>query len=933
MSSRSVFRASAFLLVLCVAAARAAELPSGARELGLAGWHQMMRGDHQKAVESYSRALAVNASADLQLESSLLQGLGWAHSALDQHGRAVEPLRRSAKLHRELGLYDYDVLHMLGEALERTGDPLGAEAAFIEAANRAAGQGEKDDFAVASRSLAKVLIDLGDYGNAKDPLTVALDAFIALGDKRNTALTLLDAAQLYYRLGMPEGTLWTAEEALRLQKQLGDSTFEPVIHITLGGAYSDLGDAERARESYLRAAELARTHPRGLAARAGALANLGRLQFEQGESAEAGRTLEQALELTIEAGDDANERLVASHLAAAHIAQSRTEEARALARRHDLSQIEASLLLRAGRFREARRLFEDSLVRARAARHRPSILPSALGAAQASEGMGDFRAARRLYEEAVAALELQRERLQLSARERFLSGRVMDVRRIAAYEGRIRTAAGPADGFFWSESAKARTFVESASTRCARGAEGSRDADKTELAALESERSALFGRDEAAFRAKDRRRMAEIAKLMESNRRRTRDVVARLRATDPVYAAARYPQPLEADEIVLRQGEVLVEYAVTEPRTIAYILSSGSPAASVDIPVSRERLESLVKAFRGPLDEPYDALGTFRLGFSSAAASELYDLLLRPLAGARGEDGALLLPAGARLIIVPDGPLGGLPFEALLPDPASSSYAGDGLDIAYAQSATALTVSRTGRCRSEPSSGLFVLADPVFEDCDPRAAKATAEASAEDAERRRVSIRTMGAGDCPRLRETAELSKNLGALFVRDGVRRLEGSQATLTGIERAGLSRYRYLVFATHGYLAGDRPYLREPALLLSRDADRGSFLTMSRVMGMELNADLVALTACNTGMGARVEGEGTLGMGRAFQHAGARNVLMSLWRVEEKSTTRLTEGVFRRLREGAGAREALRAARREVRSGGYAHPFYWAPFVLMAE
>jgi len=106
-----------------------------------------------------------------------------------------------------------------------------------------------------------------------------------------------------------------------------------------------------------------------------------------------------------------------------------------------------------------------------------------------------------------------------------------------------------------------------------------------------------------------------------------------------------------------------------------------------------------------------------------------------------------------------------------------------------------------------------------------------------------------------------------------------------------------------------------------------------MTEVMGLKLNAEVAALTACNTGMGKNLTGEGVMGMDRAFPYAGAKTVLMSLWSVAEKSTTLLTERFFSYLKESKDKLEALRLARADVRRDGYEHPFFWSPFILVGE
>lgn len=119
----------------------------------------------------------------------------------------------------------------------------------------------------------------------------------------------------------------------------------------------------------------------------------------------------------------------------------------------------------------------------------------------------------------------------------------------------------------------------------------------------------------------------------------------------------------------------------------------------------------------------------------------------------------------------------------------------------------------------------------------------------------------------------------------------------------------------------------------LVNQPQGKDGFLRLSEVMGLKLNADIVALTACQTGLGKHISGEGTMGMGRAFQYAGAKSVLMSLWSVSEKASVDLVGNFFKHLKEGKNKLEALRLARQEIRQAGYDHPFFWSPFILVGE
>ncbi len=149
-------------------------------------------------------------------------------------------------------------------------------------------------------------------------------------------------------------------------------------------------------------------------------------------------------------------------------------------------------------------------------------------------------------------------------------------------------------------------------------------------------------------------------------------------------------------------------------------------------------------------------------------------------------------------------------------------------------------------------------------------------------------------------------------------------------------LKPYRSVIFGTHGYFGKDLPGIQEPALILTlpdQPEGQDGFLRMTEVMGLKLNCEVAALTACQTGLGRHISGEGTMGMGRAFQYAGAKSVLITLWSVAESSSVDLVTSFFKHLREGKSKLEALELARDEIRKAGYDHPFFWAPFILVGE
>ena len=234
------------------------------------------------------------------------------------------------------------------------------------------------------------------------------------------------------------------------------------------------------------------------------------------------------------------------------------------------------------------------------------------------------------------------------------------------------------------------------------------------------------------------------------------------------------------------------------------------------------------------------------------------------------------------------------------------------------------------------------MADPVFEMTDERARNA--EVSRPVAENKDHCSRVKSAmeGSCAgrlnfrRLPQTRELSNSLKELY-GDSCEIYTDFHCTKkafldTVSKHPG--QYGSVVFGTHGFAANDLPGIMEPALALSMVPEgTDGFLTMTEIAGLKMNAEVAALTACKTGLGTRLEGEGIMSLGRSFQIAGARSVIMSLWSVAEQPSTLLMYEFFKGLRQGLGKNEAWIRSRAELRKQGFEHPFFWAPFILVGE
>jgi CHAT domain-containing protein len=575
----------------------------------------------------------------------------------------------------------------------------------------------------------------------------------------------------------------------------------------------------------------------------------------------------------------------------------------------------------------------------------------------ALKGQGNLSQASHTFHEAVKISEEMRHKVK--EREGFL-GAGFGSGRIRAYRGLVETLAerairgGAIEGrfvpygknlasaaFYFAELMKARTLLE-AIAESTRGyseptlPEGLRKKEHEILNRL----SAIENNWETAYRGGEEtfRKWEEQKEFLQ---RDLTDLVSRLRQ-DPQYAryaALKYPGPPTAEHLLLREDEVLLEYALGDSASYLFRVQPGQDVKVFRIPEGKQTLENRVRAFLSPLQRT-----STKEGFSPALGKKLYSLLL--------EEALQDLPREKKLIIVPDGILGLVPFEALVMRRSkypwifwrhykNSVYAGDYWNIAHSQSAAILALNRMTH-DSLTSKPLFALGDPIYDKEDPlyRDYEKGKALTAELRESRKpYCARTPEGGEIcyPALPDTGQEVLAIARLFniqpnPPDVLLLLDANE---THLKKVSLKDYRFLHFSTHADLGARVQGIKEPFLLLgqveNQEGDDG-FLTFTEVLELELNADMVVLSACSTGSGERREGEGVLNFARAFQQAGAKSVLVSLWDVDSEMAVLYMKMFYTYLTKGKGRAEALRLARQNIKKR-YPNPFYWAVFMLYGE
>ena len=419
-----------------------------------------------------------------------------------------------------------------------------------------------------------------------------------------------------------------------------------------------------------------------------------------------------------------------------------------------------------------------------------------------------------------------------------------------------------------------------------------------------------------------------------------------VRHSNPRYASVHYPQPINVPTIqrdLLGRDTVLLEFLLGEKRSLVWALTKNTLAVGV-LP-ARKEIDVAVEAYRKALREKTSILTQENsLAEIGRRGKELYAMLLQPVE-------SVLVP-GRSLIFVPDGVLCYFPFETLVlrtsrqaAEQDRPEYLVEKFPVVYAPSASALVaVNEINREQHKPPRTLLAFGDPIVDVPTSQ----VADVAKEDASRS-VSPEPGSKPEVEISAEYVERGFSFARLpFTRDevlGISQLYpaaqrkvylGDQAREETVKSEKLDEYRYIHFATHGFL--DERHPERSGILFSRDphsTDDG-VLQLGEIMRLKLNADMVTLSACSTGLGKLVNGEGILGLTRAFFYAGARNVTSSLWNVNDSSTAALMKAFYENLNRGFSKGAALRQAKLALLHGKQAswhHPYYWAAFILVGD
>jgi tetratricopeptide (TPR) repeat protein len=911
----------------------------------------MSRGQLDEAADTFAEAIRKAESCDgKRIVATALWGWGRVRRFQDRYDEALKLLQKGLGIASDIGYQEREgyIRKEIGGVYASIGQYSKA-ASYLESALAIGEQISRPRIQQESLDeLGRVYFLKGVYRQAANCFQKTTDRARRYGETRTEAQALRSQAEVYALWGRYTDAVACLEKALTLTKATGVARQESWILMDMGMIFSARGQYHKAIDLFEQALEQFRTI--GSAKGEATVFNgLGLVYETWGQYDKALAHFEKALEIYKRIGVPT--RRSNSHIGNLYLDMGDVEKAEPFIRESGHYGSLGRLCLVKADYPSAKKYYEGLLTSAEENRRANSLFIAYTGLGVVYEAMGDMPKAVEHYRKAVEHTEGIRSSINPAERETFFDVKIEGFHRTAPYEGLARVLMKmkrPIEAFKESEYTRARIFAEAISKR---GEYEGFDVPvevREEDSSLTDQLASLTKNLQNAYENGNREQIASLEPQVKEARENLAAHVDMLREKYPLFAATRYPQPMDLDKTALRDEERVLAYHVTDSGILIYLAKGKNLEKYVFKPVPRKEIDDLVRKFREPLEmTAEDDIKRKLQAFDFSTGKKLFDILLGDVLSS--------LPKDSTVIIVPDDSLGVMPFEMLpvtdggkvvadkeIPSVSGAEFFGDRNPISYYQSVTALTLSRTYGKQKSATGKLLVFADPVFQTKDARAKVPEKITPATRIKEHHISLMDVTEGgstpgaDIQRLPLTSMLAQNLAKIYGESSelLIGLEASKDRFLKQVAPGLAGYDKIVFATHGYFGKDLPGIMEPVLILTLvPPGTDGYLRMSEVACLKLNADIVALTACQSGLGKKISGEGTMGMGRSFQYAGALSVLMSMWSVSERSSVKLVEHFFKYVKSGKGKLEALRLARSDIRHEGYDHPFFWAPFILVGE
>jgi len=397
-------------------------------------------------------------------------------------------------------------------------------------------------------------------------------------------------------------------------------------------------------------------------------------------------------------------------------------------------------------------------------------------------------------------------------------------------------------------------------------------------------------------------------------------LVSQMQKENPMVTKPIFPQPCSLEDVqseLLEKKTAILEYFLGEKRS--YLLLIQKRNLSLFLLPARKEMEKSIKGYIKEISDPPQK--KFRGSF---AGKRLYKVLFSFI-----ED---YLEANVeKLVIIPDGFLYFLPFETLACESDNKGKRGKFLiekyEISYAPSCSSLFFIKKRKQTRPALRSLLAIGNPDYSVLYSR------DDTHKHASTIMKEIYEAQGVDFQSLPHSEKEIKKISRFFKKKQKKVLLGKEAREGNIKKTHLQDYQIIHFACHGVIDENMP--SRSALVLSFNDDPGEdgFLLVREIHRLGLAAELVVLSACQTGRGKLENMEGVLGLPRIFFYSGAKAVISSLWRIRDESSAIFMANFYKNLSSGRSKSQALRMAKIKMLESRYSHPFYWAPFVLYGD
>lgn len=835
-----------------------------------------------------------------------LYSQGKADRFAGQHEKSIRNFNAAIQLARQISSKEHEVkcLRQLGLAYWEKQD---AES-FLSLNKRALeiAQELKDQ-----REQAKSLINIGlyhlklkEYSKALNCYSDAMDISRNIQNEEVESLCLKNISLILMQLGLYERALDYLQAAYDLDQRLGNTVFLSQNMNNLGEAFrkqglifSNKADFYKALDYFTEALDSAKRNG-DEKTELRALNNIGNIQVDLENYETALNYLRSTLQVA-----------------------EKTQDSEALVK---ILTNMGICSLKMGNYEEAQRYFQNGLERGDRIGAGKILWELLFYLGQCYENGKDYKQALASYRNSIEAIDHIRS-LILSDFYKVRFGKD----KFKVYETLVSLLyglnkndvmlEGAKEIFSIIEKAKARAFLET----LAELKSDFRSRLNLPLKKKESEISSRISSilQEMSQGGLSRTRTAELQNALRLSEDEYLRLISRMRTEAPEVADLVSPLPVQIEQVqdwLPDEKTAILEYFLGDSRSFLFSMTK-KEFAIFPLPAKNE-IENSINAYAKLLSDP--PKGKWRGLLAARRLSQ--DLLSSAL--------NTLPESIERLIIIPDGLLYYLPFETLAFSSKNSTsgenYLISKYVISYAPSCSSLLFLKERKKKDRYPKTLLAFGNPVYPSDVPSSGK------------RKISLAQImketyeGQGfDFASLAQSKREVKEISRLFAKNDRDIYVEKDASEEMVKKVHLENYQIIHFACHGFMDERMPFRSALVLSSGEDEKEDGFLQVREISNLHLAAELVVLSACQTGRGSMERGEGILGLTRIFFYSGARSVVSALWEIGDKASAEFMRQFYYHLSLKEDKANALRLAKLSMLKSKYSHPFYWAAFILHGE